>query len=150
MRLRRTALSSVQHARVQQYGTRRAYACGTPSVSIHKHSGLASFASHAKMASSGDMVMLNVGGRKYATSRATLSKDPNSMLALMFTKEHPTSRDRDGNYVIDRDGDTFKYVLNFLRDGSCVLPVTYQARAELLREAEYYQVSHSRMCTTYV
>ena len=99
------------------------------------------------MASDGDIVMLNVGGRKYATSRATLSKDPNSMLALMFSKAYSTARDQHGNFVIDRDGDTFKYILNFLRDGSCILPVTYQARAELLREAEYYQVSYTERCT---
>lgn len=92
-----------------------------------------------------DIVLLNVGGRKYATSKATLSRDPSSMLAKMFTQEYPNATDRDGNYVIDRDGDTFKYILNFLRDGSCVLPVTYQARAELLREAEYYQVHFDRL-----
>ena len=96
-----------------------------------------------KMASTGDIVMLNVGGRVYATSRATLSKDSSSMLARMFTNENSASTDRNGNFVIDRDGDTFKYILNFLRDGSCVLPVTYQLRAELLREAEYYQVNSS-------
>lgn len=62
------------------------------------------------------------------------------MLARIFAQDLPTTRDRCGNFVIDRDGEPFRYVLNYLRDGSCVLPVTCHARAELLREAEYYQV----------
>ena len=77
----------------------------------------------------------------YKTSRATLCRDADSMLAHMFSDDMPpASQDKDGNFIIDRDGDTFKYVLNYLRDGVCVLPLTHHARAELLREADFYQV----------
>ncbi|DBB05399.1 TPA: BTB/POZ domain-containing protein kctd11 [Trebouxia sp. C0006] len=63
------------------------------------------------------------------------------MLARMFNETLPPScQDKDGHYIIGRDGDTFKYILNYLRDGSCVSPVNYYTRAELLREADYYQV----------
>ena len=87
------------------------------------------------------LVGLNVGGRIFVTSRATLTRDPDSMLALMLTQGLPAaSQDKDGNLVIDRDGDTFKYILNFLRDGSCVYPLDFHRRAELLREANYFQV----------
>ncbi len=92
---------------------------------------------------SSSLVGLNVGGSIFLTSRDTLSKDPESMLAHMFSEALPAAyRDKDGNFVIDRDGGTFKYILNYLRDGSCVLPLTYHTRAELLREADYYQVKH--------
>ncbi|MCJ1368768.1 hypothetical protein MMC16_007915 [Acarospora aff. strigata] len=87
------------------------------------------------------LVGLNVGGRIFVTSRATLTRDPDSMLALMLTQGLPAaSQDKDGNLVIDRDGDTFKYILNFLRDGSCVYPLDFHRRAELLREANYFQI----------
>ena len=87
---------------------------------------------------------MNIGGRVYITSRQTLCKDTDSMLAHMFSDDMPpASRDKDGNFVIDRDGDTFKYILNYLRDGVCVLPLTHHTRAELLREADYYQVMNS-------
>ena len=90
---------------------------------------------------SNNIVGLNVGGRIFLTSRETLTKDSDSMLARMFNEALPAScQDKDGNYVIDRDGDSFKYILNYLRDACCVLPLTYHARAELLREADFYQV----------
>lgn len=88
------------------------------------------------------LVGLNVGGRVFVTSRDTLTRDPDSMLACMLTEDLPAaSQDKDGNFVIDRDGDTFKYLLNFLRDGSCVYPLDFHTRAELLREANYFQVA---------
>lgn len=98
------------------------------------------------MSVQGNMVGLNVGGRIFVTSRDTLSRDPNSMLCCMLSQYDSTqglpaaSRDKDGNFLIDRDGDTFKYILNFLRDGSCVYPLDFHTRAELLREANYFQV----------
>ena len=59
------------------------------------------------------------------------------MLARMFNETLPPScQDKDGLYIIDTDGD----ILNYLRDGSYVFPVNYYTRAELLREADYYQV----------
>ena len=89
---------------------------------------------------------LNVGGKVFVTSRDTLTRDPDSMLCCMLSQYDSTqglpaaSKDKDGNLVIDRDGDTFKYILNFLRDGSCVYPLDVGTRAELLREANYFQV----------
>ena len=84
---------------------------------------------------------LNVGGRVYFTSRETLCRERDSMLAHMFSNDLPPGpQDKDGNFVIDRDGETFKYILNYLRDGVCVLPLLHNTRAELLREADYFQV----------
>ncbi|KAL0019869.1 hypothetical protein WJX79_004739 [Trebouxia sp. C0005] len=94
------------------------------------------------MTDKSNFVGLNVGGRIFLTSHSTLTRDPNSMLARMFTETIPPScQDKNGHYIIDRDGDTFKYILNYLRDGSCVFPVNYYTRAELLREADYYQLA---------
>ena len=45
-----------------------------------------------------------------------------------------------GRTFIDRDPAHFGLILNFLRDGTCVLPTTAQGLQELLQEAEFYQV----------
>ena len=61
------------------------------------------------------IINLNVGGRKVTTHLSTLSIDPNSMLAAMFSGRHPVSKDQDGCYFIDVDGDIFVHILNYLR-----------------------------------
>lgn len=47
----------------------------------------------------------------------------------------------DNVYFVDRDPTHFQRVLNYLRDGSCVLPSSVDARKEFLVEARNYQVS---------
>ena len=89
----------------------------------------------------GDVVTLNVGGTIYTTTRSTLTKYPDSMLGAMFGGQFvPTSCDTQGNYFIDRDGTTFRYVLNFLRSGQLCLPQGYKDLALLEAEADFYQI----------
>ncbi|XP_059159373.1 uncharacterized protein LOC131943333 [Physella acuta] len=88
-------------------------------------------------------IKLDIGGNQFTTSLLTLTKDPNSMLAAMFSGRHELKTEADGSYFIDRDGTYFRYVLNYLRDG-CIkegtLPVSETMWRELLTEAEYYQL----------
>jgi hypothetical protein len=74
-----------------------------------------------------------------------LTKDPDIMLAAMFSGRHALRQNVDGSYFIESDGTHFRYILNFFRDGCSFRPGTLPAdRAffnELLTEAEYYQVS---------
>jgi len=86
-------------------------------------------------------VLLNIGGKKYATTVETLTqREPESMLAAMFSgrhmlPHHPTT----GTVFVDRDGKHFRHVLNWLRDGA--IPVMSESEyQQLLREAEYYQL----------
>lgn len=89
-------------------------------------------------------VTLCVGGSHFTTTLTTLRRDPDSMLGVMFSGRHTTSTMADGSYFIDRDPTHFRYVLNFMRDGPCVLPPndasTASLRRELLVEAQYYQI----------
>ena len=59
---------------------------------------------------------LDVGGCVYTTSRLTLTKDSDSMLAAMFSGRHHVSEEADGTVFIDRDGTHFRYyVINFIQ-----------------------------------
>jgi len=77
------------------------------------------------------------------TSTLTLTRDPQSMLAAMFSGRHALHKDDDGAYFIDRDATQFRYVLNYLRDGGFragTLPADQCFLSELCTEAEYYQL----------
>jgi len=93
---------------------------------------------------SGDSkVRLDVGGSVYTTSTQTLRRCPNSLLSQMFGGRHELRREPDGSYFIDRDGAHFRYVLNFLRDGSLdpqTLPSDRTSVRQIIREARYYQL----------
>ncbi len=84
-------------------------------------------------------VKLNVGGRRFQTTLATLLNAPESVLAHMF---RPTELGVLREAFIDRDGTHFGYVLNFLRDGEAVaLPTELDARTALAREARFYHLT---------
>ncbi|XP_076470419.1 uncharacterized protein LOC143300543 isoform X2 [Babylonia areolata] len=89
-------------------------------------------------------VKLDIGGHLFTTSLLTLTKEPDSMLAAMFSGRHALKTEADGSYFIDRDGTHFRYILNYLRDG-CIkegtLPANETVLRELLTEAEYFQLS---------
>ena len=49
-----------------------------------------------------------------------------------------------GRIFIDRDPQHFGLILNFLRDGICVLPTDVDARRQILQEADFYQLESLR------
>jgi hypothetical protein len=73
------------------------------------------------------------------TSRETLLKDPNSMLARLIDGDSDLISDRDENgaYLIDRDGKYFPPILNFLRHGKLILDSGLAAEG-VLEEAVRY------------
>ena len=85
-------------------------------------------------------VKLNVGGRHFVTSVQTLRKDPNSMLAAMFSGKFDTKISEGGSFFIDRDGTHFRFILNYLRTGQLTLPEGATFLKELEEEAEFYQI----------
>ncbi|RXH81653.1 hypothetical protein DVH24_035074 [Malus domestica] len=81
------------------------------------------------------------GGKKFCTTIDTLTRrEPDSLLAAMFSGRHSLCQEAEKGYVfLDRDGKHFRHILNWLRDG--VVPTLKDSEySELLREAEYYQL----------
>ena len=65
-------------------------------------------------------IKLNVGGHHFTTSLQTLTKDPKSMLATMFSGKFEMKPSEDGAFFIDRDGTYFRFILNYLRNGELI------------------------------
>ena len=83
------------------------------------------------------LVKLNVGGRVFLTTESTLSDKGNNMLSAMIRHSNPAQL-IDGHYFIDRDPETFRWILSYLR-GSKVLPHKDSNDIALLKEeAEYF------------
>ena len=87
---------------------------------------------------------LNVGGVRYTTSLPTLTKYPDSFFGRMFTCDGdgliPSEKDENGAYFIDRDGQLFRHILNFLRNGELSLPRSFDEHKGLRLEADFYQI----------
>ena len=86
------------------------------------------------------IVKLNVGGQHFTTSLQTLTRDPNSILAAMFSGRHKLETTEDGSFFIDRDGTYFRFILNYLRNGELILPEGATFLKELEAEAKFYQL----------
>jgi len=70
-------------------------------------------------------------------SRSLLKQHPNTMLARISSKQW--QEDPESEIFIDRNGDRFQYCLDYLRDGSVVLPVTVPKKA-VLQDLAYYSI----------
>ncbi|KAF7287322.1 BTB/POZ domain-containing protein KCTD9 [Rhynchophorus ferrugineus] len=91
-----------------------------------------------------DWVTLNVGGKCFTTSKRTLiSNEPTSMLARMFSDENslfsPSSRDKNGAYLIDRSPTYFEPILNYLRCGQLIYDKNINPEG-ILEEARFFGI----------
>ncbi|KAL9645976.1 hypothetical protein ABK040_000447 [Willaertia magna] len=89
-----------------------------------------------------DIVYLNVGGRHFTTSITILTTFSNSFFTTMFSGRFELSKTKDGYIFIDRDGDLFVYILEYLRDREIILPNkdAEVLKKKIIREAKYYQL----------
>ncbi|XP_067928292.1 BTB/POZ domain-containing protein kctd15-like [Watersipora subatra] len=86
-------------------------------------------------------VHIDIGGTIYTSSLENLTKYPSSRLAKLFSGELPIILDTmKQHYFIDRDGPSFRYVLQFLRCGCLTLPIGYDEIDILLQESKYYEL----------
>jgi len=87
-------------------------------------------------------VHIDVGGSIYTSSLETLTRFPESKLARMFNGSVPIVLDTlKQHYFIDRDGEMFRYVLNYLRTQRLVVPSEFTEFEQLYEEARYYELA---------
>ena len=86
-----------------------------------------------------NVIVLDIGGQRFVTSRSTLKAVEGSLLERLIEVVNPKK-----GYFIDRDPAHFRVILNFLRNGavtSCqVLPKDLKYLHELKVEARYYRL----------
>jgi len=82
------------------------------------------------------IVEINVGGKIFATTIQTMTNQ-----GSLFTN-FQAKCDSQGRVFVDRDGTHFRWILNYLRDGTLItVPSRVCDRLELLQEARYYQLA---------
>ena len=91
-----------------------------------------------------DVVELNIGGTVFETTKDTLTRDLNadSLLVSLVSGKFEAPRDRSGRLFLDRDGELFRDVLNFLRNPARVPPTPKDSTTTdlLVAEAKFYGV----------
>ena len=89
------------------------------------------------MAKTATTARLNVGGFHFEVSRSLIVQHDSSMLARLVSDTWQA--DPEAIIFIDRDGETFRHCLDFLRYGRVSLPLTV-ARDAFLRDMDYYGI----------
>ena len=89
------------------------------------------------MAKTATTARLNVGGFYFEVSRSLIVQHDSSMLARLVSDTWQA--DPEALIFIDRDGETFRHCLDFLRYGRVSLPLTV-ARDAFLRDMDYYGI----------
>ena len=85
-------------------------------------------------------VTFDVGGRLHKVRNSFISLNQNNVIGRLG--QIALDRNVDEPIFIDRDGDIFIYVLNFLRDGRIELPMTVPKQA-FINELRYYGIDCS-------
>ncbi|XP_049826851.1 BTB/POZ domain-containing protein KCTD3 isoform X3 [Aethina tumida] len=87
----------------------------------------------------GDILHLNVGGKRFSTSRQTLTLIPDTFFTALLNGRISSLRDEKGAIFIDRDPKIFSIILNYLRTRDIELN---GIDLRILRhEAEYYNIA---------
>ncbi|XP_031429830.1 SH3KBP1-binding protein 1 isoform X2 [Clupea harengus] len=91
------------------------------------------------MARIGDIIHLNVGGKRFSTSKQTLTWVPDSFFSSLLSGRISTLKDETGAIFIDRDPSLFAPILNFLRTKE-LHPRSVDVHL-LMHEAEFYGIT---------
>ncbi|KAM3875065.1 SH3KBP1-binding protein 1 [Diretmus argenteus] len=86
-----------------------------------------------------EIIHLNVGGKRFSTSRQTLTWVPDSFFSSLLSGRISTQKDETGAIFIDRDPSLFAPILNFLRTKE-LHPRSINVHM-LMHEAEFYGIT---------
>lgn len=92
------------------------------------------------------IVKLNVGGRKFDTTEITLFSKGHNFLTSLLSSPLPSMRDDAGRLFIDRNGNMFEILLEYLRSGALHIPPHISAAVRSLFSS--ISVLHSRFSST--
>ena len=88
-------------------------------------------------------VRINVGGQVFETTGRVLLRDPGSALARLATEEPPKDAP-DGAWFFERDWWTFRFVMQWLREGEASLPRSKPILRAMYAEARFFGMAGLR------
>ena len=105
--------------------------------------GLRPLAKKPAIEGGGSVVKINVGGQVFTLSRENLSKFKGTLLYEQFSGDYDALTDSSGILFIDRNGDVFKHVAEYIRSGTCectrsINKASEYDLAQLCAEAEFF------------
>ena len=81
---------------------------------------------------------MNVGGTTYITQRSVLTQVKDSVMEAMFSGRHPV-KEVDGMMFLDKNPETFKHVLEYLRCNRKMIDIESQSTKKLVEiELEWW------------
>eukprot|EP00977_Amphora_coffeiformis_P023587 scaffold13700_cov153-Amphora_coffeaeformis.AAC.1 len=99
-------------------------------------------------------IKFNVGGTKYEISQALLDRYPSCMLSKICSKtwvqadaETATVKEAAEEIFIDRNGQRFQYVLDYMRDSRVELPLSIP-RSQFVADMEYFSLDYKEESIT--
>lgn len=92
------------------------------------------------------VVKLNVGGSLYTTTTSTLAKSNSRAFDRVSNDVRVQAPYCDLIPFFDRDGPTFRHVLNFLRNDRLMLPGDFHDYDLLENEARFYKIENLVKC----
>lgn len=95
--------------------------------------------SKSTAASSSETVMFDVGGKIYKVSHSLLEQHSETVLAKLVDDKWLADSDKCKPVFIERNGNAFEYVLDYLRYGSVELPPNIMM-STVTRELDYYGI----------
>ena len=85
-------------------------------------------------------VMLDVGGREFSTMVETLTSEKDTFFTALFSRQWDLEKDEKGRIFIDRNGDLFAEILDFMRNPSEFILPDERLRKRLINEAKFYKL----------
>ncbi|KAL7498908.1 hypothetical protein ACHAWT_008598, partial [Skeletonema menzelii] len=90
---------------------------------------------HSSIMSATNTIKFNVGGKHFEVSRDLMEMHSETMLGKLVSEAW--QQDPEESVFIDRDGDIFAHILNYLRYGSIELPHTIP-KSSFERDLDFY------------
>ncbi|CAF1026144.1 unnamed protein product [Adineta steineri] len=87
-------------------------------------------------------VLLDVGGREVSTIVDTLTNEKDTFFTALFSCQWELEKDERGRIFIDRSGDLFAEVLEYMRNPTEFVLVDERLRQRLTNEARFYKLNN--------
>ena len=86
-------------------------------------------------------VTLDVGGREFTTTVETLIREKGTFFTALFSRQWELERDEKGRIFIDRNGDLFAELLDFMRNPDEFITPDERLHLRLRNEARFYKLN---------